>query len=150
MLKGYNSTIMAYGQTGTGKTYSIEGEDWFDDSRGIVPRASEQIFDRIAAEQTNGKKSIVRISYYQIYNEIIQDLLSSERNNLQIREASNKEIFIENLSEQIVSSSKELLEHLCKGRLNRITAPTLINSQSSRSHSILSITLEQIQFEQIH
>ena len=84
-LQGYNATIIAYGQTGTGKTYTMEGVH--DDSfhQGVVPRAIRDIFASISADTGAQNQYLVRVSYLQIYNEVISDLLKTDRTNLTIR-----------------------------------------------------------------
>jgi hypothetical protein len=77
-LSGYNASIIAYGQTGTGKTYTMEGEP-SPKLRGIIPRATEEIFGFIENAVSERKKFLVRASYLQIYNEVISDLLKPER-----------------------------------------------------------------------
>ncbi len=81
VLEGYNATILAYGQTGTGKTYTMEGFKYSgnDPSRGIVPRSMEEIFRFIQMQQNKNTTFMVRASYLQIYNETISDLLKGER-----------------------------------------------------------------------
>jgi hypothetical protein len=81
-LQGYNASIIAYGQTGTGKTYTMEGHNG---QEGIVTRAVQEIFGSIAADSNPHNQYLVRVSYLQIYNEVISDLLKTERTNLQIR-----------------------------------------------------------------
>ncbi len=80
-LKGYNATIFAYGQTGTGKTYTMEGFNSAEE-RGIIPRAIEQIFRHIQTSVSPRMRFLVRASYLQIYNEVISDLLKPQRTNL--------------------------------------------------------------------
>ena len=87
-LEGYNATLLAYGQTGTGKTHTMEGFSYSgnDPERGIVPRAMEEIF-RFIQNKSNPKSTfMVRTSYLQIYNDVITDLLKHERTSLQIRQ----------------------------------------------------------------
>jgi Kinesin motor domain len=84
-LDGYNAAIIAYGQTGTGKTYTMEGERTSMTDRGIVPRAIQDIFAQISAEAGPHNQYLVRASYLQIYNEVISDLLKADRTNLTIR-----------------------------------------------------------------
>ena len=147
LFEGYNSTILAYGQTGTGKTYTMEGitSTPFDDKRGIVPRVVEDIFSFIDNyENKNGEiKFLIRTSYLQIYNEFISDLLIPERKNLSIREDKKKGIFVEGLSEWIVNSPNDIYTLLQKGAENRAIASTSMNEISSRSHAIFVIILEQ-------
>ena len=86
-LEGYNATIFAYGQTGTGKTFTMEGfrYNMHDPQRGIIPRAIEDIFRYIESVQDEETTFMVRASYIQIYNEVISDLLRNEKKTLQIR-----------------------------------------------------------------
>ena len=101
VLEGYNATLLAYGQTGTGKTFTMEGFKYnnLDPQRGMIPRAVEEIFHYIESADSTDSKFMVRVSYVQIYNEIISDLLKSERTALQIREEKKKGVFVEGLSE---------------------------------------------------
>ena len=152
LLEGYNSTIFAYGQTGTGKTYTMEGFTFnpVDEKRGIVPRVIEEIFKYIQNIQKEYQNNInenenfvVRASYLQIYNEYINDLLLPERKNLNIREDKKKGIYIDNLSEWIVRNSDDIYTLLERGSENRATSSTVMNEISSRSHAIFIITVEQ-------
>jgi len=147
LLEGYNSTILAYGQTGTGKTYTMEGFTSipFDDKRGLVPRVVEDIFSYINTYENKNKeiKFLIRTSYLQIYNEYISDLLIPEKKNLSIREDKKKGIFVEGLSEWVVNNSNDIYTLLQKGAENRAIASTSMNEISSRSHAIFVIILEQ-------
>ena len=95
-LEGYNATIVAYGQTGAGKTFTMEGYNTGGtgaearEARGIIPRAIEQIFGHISRHVSPRKQYLVRASYLQIYNESISDLLKSDRVNLSIREDAKR------------------------------------------------------------
>ena len=152
ILEGYNSTIFAYGQTGTGKTYTMEGFtfDPLDEKRGLVPRVIEEIFISIQNIEKNNinnnenENYILRASYLQIYNEYINDLLIPERKNLNIREDKKRGIYIDNLSEWVVRSSSDIYTLLEKGTENRATSSTGMNEISSRSHAIFIITVEQM------
>jgi kinesin family protein 3/17 len=96
-LEGYNATIFAYGQTGTGKTYTMEGFKYSltDENRGIIPRAIEDIFSYIEAGSKDEEVTfMVRASYIQIYNENVSDLLRNEKKNLQIREDPKKGVYV--------------------------------------------------------
>jgi chromosomal replication initiation ATPase DnaA len=84
-LQGYNATIIAYGQTGTGKTYTMEGAHDNALHQGIVPRAIKDIFSSISADKESSSQYLVRASYLQIYNEVISDLIRTDRTNLTIR-----------------------------------------------------------------
>ena len=147
ILEGYNSTILAYGQTGTGKTYTMEGFTLipFDEKRGLVPRVVEDIFSCINDHEKNNKeiKFSIRASYLQIYNEYISDLLIPEKKNLNIREDKKKGIFVDGLSEWIVNNPNDIYTLLGKGTENRAISSTSMNEISSRSHAIFVINLEQ-------
>jgi len=158
-LSGYNATIFAYGQTGTGKTYTMEGFQMSDlqanhlspnpnvEDRGIIPRAIEQIFGHIQAHASQTVRFLVRASYLQIYNEGISDLLKPERNNLAIREDKKKGVFVEGLSEWVVRSPAEIYGLMERGGAVRATGSTKMNEISSRSHAVFIIIVEQSQTE---
>jgi kinesin family protein 3/17 len=115
-----------------------------DENSGIISRAVKDIFDYIAENETESSKYVVKISYLQIYTEIISDLLKPERRHLTIREDKEKGVFVENLSEWVVEDPKEIFELLKKGMALRTTAPTKINDLSSRSHAVFIICLENV------
>mmetsp|Transcript_5284 Transcript_5284/g.9366 ORF Transcript_5284/g.9366 Transcript_5284/m.9366 type:complete len:603 (-) Transcript_5284:1150-2958(-) len=148
-LEGYNATILAYGQTGTGKTYTMEGAAESFEDRGIVPRAIEQIFSYIQEEASAHKRFLVRASYLQIYNDVIYDLLKpSNTSGLQIREDDknkhqSKGVYVEGLSEWVVRSPQEITKLMAAGASLRATGKTKLNEVSSRSHAILKLILEQ-------
>lgn len=149
VLEGYNGTILAYGQTGTGKTYTMEGASQGDD-RGVIPRAATEIFQYIQDDKPahialeNGKRSqwLVRCSFLQIYNEKINDLLQGESNELKIRERGDGEIYVESLSEHVVRGPRDIYELLRLGRAQRNTNSTKMNAASSRSHAVFTIIVE--------
>lgn len=142
-LQGYNATIFAYGQTGTGKTYTMEGFNSAEE-RGIIPRAIEQIFRHIQSSVSPRMRFLVRASYLQIYNEVISDLLKPERSNLVIREDKKKGVFVEGLSEWVVRSPQEIYGLMERGGLMRATGSTRMNELSSRSHAVFIIIAEQV------
>jgi len=146
VLEGYNATMLAYGQTGTGKTYTMEGFKYSgcDPQRGIVPRSMEQIFKYIEASSNKNSTFMVRASYLQIYNEVISDLLKTDRTSLSIREDKKKGIFVEGLSEWAVRSPNEIYSLMQKGAMSRKTAWTNKNDVSSRSHAVFIIIVEQM------
>jgi Kinesin motor domain len=114
-LEGYNATLLAYGQTGTGKTYTMEGfsYDGQNPNRGIIPRSIEDIFRYIREKADPQSTFMVRCSYLQIYNENISDLLKPERVGLQIREGP-KGVYVGDLSEWAVRSPNEIYSLLKK------------------------------------
>lgn len=141
-LQGYNATVLAYGQTGTGKTFSMEGFD-SRELRGIIPRSVEDIFYYIQNTADVSARFLVRASYLQIYNEVICDLLKPERTNLAIREDKKKGVFVEGLSEWVVRSPHEVYGLIKRGSGVRATGSTKINEVSSRSHALFILIVEQ-------
>ncbi|KAK3260518.1 hypothetical protein CYMTET_30522 [Cymbomonas tetramitiformis] len=142
-LTGYNATIIAYGQTGTGKTYTMEGARE-GETRGIIPRSIEYIFDYIENDTSASRKYLVRAAYLQIYNEVISDLLKPERTNLSIREEKRRGIFVEGLSEWVVRSPAEIYGLMERGAAQRAVGSTRMNEISSRSHAVFIIIAENV------
>ncbi|CAK8680879.1 unnamed protein product [Clavelina lepadiformis] len=150
VLSGYNCTVLAYGQTGTGKTYTMEGErtreqdySWDTDPRaGIVPRALSQLFDCL---EKAGSEFSVRVSLLEIYNEEIYDLLShsSEVIKMKIYEDHNRKgsVVVSGLTEVPVRHKSDVYSILEQGAVKRRTAATDLNEFSSRSHSVFSVTV---------
>ena len=145
-LKGYNATILAYGQTGTGKTHTMEGFKYSsqDPSRGCIPRCMEEIFRYIENISNSKTTFMVRASYLQIYNDNISDLLRTDRTNLLIREDKKKGVYVEGLSEWAVRTPGEIYSLMQKGAISRATASTKMNDVSSRSHAVFIIIVEQM------
>jgi GTPase SAR1 family protein len=146
VFEGYNATLLAYGQTGTGKTYTMEGfsSGLNDPNKGIIPRSMEEIFKFIENSSNKSKTFMVRASYLQIYNEVITDLLKNETQTLQIREDRKKGVFVEGLSEWVVRSPHDIYNLMKDGMRNRATAATKMNDVSSRSHAVFVIIVEQM------
>ncbi|XP_034190005.2 kinesin family member nebbish isoform X1 [Osmia lignaria lignaria] len=154
-FEGYNVCLFAYGQTGSGKSYSMMGQEslqintvLLDDEIGIIPRFCQDIFTRISASVNN--KITVEISYFEIYNEKIHDLLTTVNNGvksapLKVREHPVFGPYIVDLSQHCVQNYKDLQTWLKVGNSQRATAATGMNEKSSRSHSIFSIILTQTQ-----
>ena len=151
LIEGYNSTILAYGITGTGKTHTIFGDyNNEKEEKGIVIYAISYLFELIEQKKLNSnyknildKNYIVKISYLEIYNETVIDLLNKKNFPLMIVEDSNKGIYVPELKEFIVNSSVELENLINEGNKKRTMAPTNQNQFSSRSHAILQINLIQ-------
>lgn len=141
LLDGYNATIFAYGQTSSGKTYTMQGPDIDDaDKKGIIPRVVEDIFASVEAAPEEVEFTI-RASYLEIYMERIRDLLDPERDNLRIREDRTKGIFVQGQKEVYVGSVADVFEVLHIGQHNRAIASTGMNAQSSRSHSVFLLAI---------
>eukprot|EP00210_Caulerpa_lentillifera_P004169 g3975.t1 len=141
-------TIFAYGQTGTGKSYTMEGPKQATmDSEGIVPRSARHIFNSIK-EQSGFNEYLVRVSYLEIYNEEIRDLLAkNSQKKLALKENIHQGgggggVYMPNLKQLVVKDLHELEKVLQIGRKNRSVGATKMNQESSRSHSILSIVVE--------
>lgn len=150
-FRGYNACLFAYGQTGSGKSFSMMGKSMCDivdiDSEeysGITPRFCRDLFKRIS-KLPKETVATVEVSYFEIYNEKIHDLLANPTNicktPLKVREHPEWGPYVVDLSIQPVKSYKELRNWLVIGNKNRATAATTMNEKSSRSHSIFSIEL---------
>lgn len=142
VLEGYNGTIFAYGQTGAGKTHTMEGVNDPPDSRGIIPNSFQHIFDFITLDGSNDKY-LVWASYFEIYNEEIRDLLSPKsRSGLELKESAESGVYVKDLTSVVVKSVEEIDNIFQRGKKNRSVGATLMNAGSSRSHSVFSIVVE--------
>ncbi|CAD5115830.1 DgyrCDS4768 [Dimorphilus gyrociliatus] len=146
-MKGYNATILAYGQTGAGKTYTMTGATESYRQRGLIPRSLSEIFKAI--DQSIDQNTTIRISYVEIYNESFFDLLSTvsdvseyERQNLHVTEEVDGSCYIKGLSDHIVNNEEEALNLLFEGETNRAISSHVLNKNSSRSHCIFTIYLQ--------
>ncbi|KAF8964703.1 kinesin heavy chain [Flammula alnicola] len=143
VLDGYNGTVFAYGQTGSGKTFTMMGADIdSDELKGIIPRITEQIFQSIVESDAH-LEYLVKVSYMEIYLEKIRDLLAPQNDNLQVHEEKSKGVYVKNLSDYYVSSAAEVYEIMRTGGASRVVTSTNMNAESSRSHSIFLITIQQ-------
>ncbi|XP_072933102.1 uncharacterized protein Klp61F [Epargyreus clarus] len=149
VLNGYNCTVFAYGQTGTGKTHTMVGESsssettWQNDPlAGIIPRALSQLFDELRISNT---EYTVRVSYLELYNEELFDLLSSSEDNSKLRiyeDVTRKGSNIVNGLEEITVYNKtEVYKIMAQGQERKRVASTLMNAQSSRSHTVFTIVV---------
>ncbi|XP_026800122.3 kinesin-like protein KIF11 [Pangasianodon hypophthalmus] len=151
VIMGYNCTVFAYGQTGTGKTFTMEGErspneefTWEEDPlAGIIPRTLHQIFEKLTS---NGTEFSVKVSLLEIYNEELFDLLSpspdvTERLQLFDDPRNKRGVIVKGLEEITVHNKNEVYQILERGAAKRKTASTLMNAYSSRSHSVFSVTI---------
>ena len=144
VLQGYNGTIFAYGQTGTGKSFTMVGASLTDkENRGLIPRAFEQIFEAIKTNSSPNTRFLVHASYLEIYNEEIRDLLSkTPKEKLDLRDRPDSGVYVKDLSTAFVESPEQIHKVLTLGHRNRSVGATLMNQESSRSHSIFSVTVE--------
>lgn len=155
VLEGYNCTIFAYGQTGTGKTYTMEGPQRksktgeFAADAGVIPRAVQQIFETLDRDE---QEYSVKVTYLELYNEELTDLLAPEeyskvvidekiKKPLALMEDGKGGVLVRGLEEEVVTSANQIYTLLDRGSAKRQTADTLLNKQSSRSHTIFSITI---------
>lgn len=145
VLQGYNGTIFAYGQTGTGKTYTMSGAKTSPQLRGIIPNTFAHIFGHIAKADEN-QKFLVRATYLEIYNEEVRDLLGKDQNTrLEVKERPDIGVFVKDLSGYVVNNADDLDRIMTLGNKNRVVGATAMNVSSSRSHAIFSITVESSQ-----
>nr|XP_030147723.3 kinesin-like protein KIF21B isoform X2 [Taeniopygia guttata] len=160
-FEGYNATVLAYGQTGAGKTYTMgTGFDMStsEEEQGIIPRAISHLFsgieERRRAAQSQGLAAPefkVSAQFLELYNEEILDLFDSTRDpdarhrksNIKIHEDASGSIYTTGVTSRLISSQDELIQCLKQGALSRTTASTQMNVQSSRSHAIFTIHLCQ-------
>ncbi|XP_019746951.1 kinesin-like protein KIF3B [Hippocampus comes] len=141
VLQGFNGTIFAYGQTGTGKTYTMEGTRNDPERRGVIPNSFDHIFTHISRSQN--QQYLVRASYLEIYQEEIRDLLSKDQaRQLELRERPDTGVYVKNLSSFVTRSKEEIENVMNVGNQNRSVGSTNMNEHSSRSHAIFVITVE--------
>nr|XP_046206560.1 centromere-associated protein E isoform X6 [Oncorhynchus gorbuscha] len=138
-VEGYNGTIFAYGQTSSGKTFTMMGSSL---TPGVIPLAMEDVFQTI--KNCPKKEFLLRVSYLEIYNETVTDLLCDnwKRKPLEIREGNNKNVYVADLTEELVTSPEQALAWIRKGEKNRHYGKTKMNQRSSRSHTIFRMILE--------
>lgn len=152
-FEGYNSCIFAYGQTGSGKSYTMMGTQ---EDLGLIPRTCEQLFKQIDDMASADVSVTVRVSYLEIYNERVQDLLRPSKkqgpgtSSLRLREAKDTGPYVEGLSDFPVESYKDVKKYLELGNANRVTAATKMNDASSRSHAVFTLEVKQVVFDPEH
>ncbi|KAL9006993.1 MAG: hypothetical protein Q9188_000281 [Gyalolechia gomerana] len=148
VMEGYHGTVFAYGMTGTGKTFSMQGTA---SSPGVIPLAIADIFSYI--RETPHREFLLRVSYLEIYNERIHDLLTpaatagsgpnaAQSEEIKLREDSKRGVYASPLKEEIVQSPTQLLRVIARGDHSRRTRSTQYNAQSSRSHAVVQIVVE--------
>ncbi|KAJ1038285.1 hypothetical protein NDA11_007751 [Ustilago hordei] len=143
ILNGYNASVFAYGATGCGKTHTISGTP---QDPGLIFLTMKELYDRIQDARDDSDVQI-RLSYLEIYNETIRDLLSSEPTppgaGLALREDANNRISVVGITELVPESPESVLESIQEGNLRRTMSPTEANAVSSRSHAVLQINVTQ-------
>uniref|UniRef100_A0A8C9ZWU3 Kinesin-like protein KIF16B n=1 Tax=Sander lucioperca TaxID=283035 RepID=A0A8C9ZWU3_SANLU len=147
-FEGYNACVFAYGQTGSGKSYTMMGNPG---DAGLIPRFCESLFSRISAASRWDEASFrTEVSYLEIYNERVRDLLrrkSTQTYNLRVREHPKDGPYVEDLSKHLVQNYSDVEELMEAGNINRTTASTDMNDVSSRSHAIFTINFTQAKFD---
>uniref|UniRef100_A0A8C7HR78 Kinesin family member 13B n=1 Tax=Oncorhynchus kisutch TaxID=8019 RepID=A0A8C7HR78_ONCKI len=137
---GYNACIFAYGQTGSGKSYTMMGSS---EQPGLIPRLCSSLFDRILQEQREGESFTVEVSFMEIYNEKVRDLLDPKgsRQALRVREHKVFGPYVDGLSRLAVACYKDIECLMSEGNKSRTVAATNMNEESSRSHAVFNIIL---------
>ena len=143
VLEGYNGTILAYGQTSSGKTFTMLGVLENPELEGIIPRMINHVFTHVSKSHDD-IDYMIKVSIVEIYMEKLKDLLDPERNNLKIKEDKIKGIYIKDLSEHCVINDREILDLIQIGTDNRSVANTNMNANSSRSHLVFQLSIQQI------
>ncbi|XP_042377067.1 kinesin-like protein KIN-7L isoform X1 [Zingiber officinale] len=136
-IDGFNGTAFAYGQTSSGKTFTMNGSE---EDPGIITLGVKDVFRRI--EMTTDREFLIRVSYMEIYNEEINDLLSFGNQKLPVHESLERGIYVSGLREEIVNCSEQVIELLKLGEANRHFGETNMNARSSRSHTIFRMVIE--------
>ena len=166
-FEGYNATVFAYGQTGSGKTHTMMGAGGAADEikvkaesgsaggdasaaaasmppeAGIIPRLNAALFTMVSARTSDELKFLVTVSFLEIYNEVVKDLLNPSDRQLKIRESPQVGIYVQDLAELVVRSASDVATLLEQGNRVRAVAATQMNERSSRSHSCFTIRLQQ-------
>lgn len=145
-FQGYNNCIFAYGQTGSGKSYSMMG---YGKDAGIIPMICQDMFKRIGElQQDKNLRCTVEVSYLEIYNERVRDLLNpANKGNLKVREHPSTGPYVEDLAKLVVGSFQEIENLMDEGNKARTVAATNMNETSSRSHAVFTLMLTQKRFD---
>ncbi|KAL2016696.1 hypothetical protein VTK56DRAFT_3159 [Thermocarpiscus australiensis] len=145
-FQGYNNCIFAYGQTGSGKSYSMMG---YGKDAGIIPNICQDMFRRIdEMQQDKNLRCTVEVSYLEIYNERVRDLLNpANKGNLKVREHPSTGPYVEDLAKLVVGSFQEIEHLMDEGNKARTVAATNMNETSSRSHAVFTLMLTQKRFD---
>jgi kinesin family protein 5 len=142
-MDGFNGAVLAYGQTSAGKSWTMEGPSiWDTEAQGVVPRCVDKLFEDIEKAPSTVQFQII-VSYYEIYCEKVRDLLNPMQTNMKVRETKTEGFIVQDVTEVYCTDKNSVLRVVEMGKTNRIAAPTLMNAESSRSHSIFSILVDQ-------
>lgn len=142
VFNGYNGTVFAYGQTGCGKSHTMMGNIHSDSEKGIIPRTFSHMLSVIESNKAS-KQYLIRVSFIEIYNEMIHDLLGVDvRAKMSLHESPDHGVYIKDLTLKSVKVLDEMYKWLDSGNSNRSVGATAMNQDSSRSHSIFTIHVE--------
>ncbi|XP_056236715.1 kinesin-like protein KIF13A isoform X7 [Seriola aureovittata] len=145
-FQGYNACIFAYGQTGSGKSFSMMGNG---EQPGLIPRLCCSLFERVHREENEAHTFKVEVSYMEIYNEKVRDLLDPKgsRQSLKVREHKVLGPYVDGLSQLAVTSFEDIEVLMSEGNKSRTVAATNMNEESSRSHAVFSIIVTQTLYD---
>ncbi|XP_030636930.1 kinesin-like protein KIF13A isoform X2 [Chanos chanos] len=145
-FQGYNACIFAYGQTGSGKSFSMMGNG---EHPGLIPRLCCSLFERVSREDSQSHSFKVEVSYMEIYNEKVRDLLDPKggRQSLKVREHKVLGPYVDGLSQLAVTSFEDIESLMSEGNKSRTVAATNMNEESSRSHAVFSIIVTQTLYD---
>jgi len=133
IMQGYNATVFAYGATGAGKTYTMLGTE---DEPGIMMLSIGELFNQIES-YSEQRDYMLKVSYVEVYNETLKDLLHPRPETLDLREDADKGICVAGVMEIMTTNTDEIMDHIRFGNKNRTKEFTMANDASSRSHAVL-------------
>lgn len=142
-LAGFNGTIFAYGQTSSGKTFTMQGPSLHDkELKGLTPRMIEEIYNTIEM-MPETTEFLIQLSITEIYKEKLRDLLDVTQTNLKIRESASKGIYIDGVTEKYAATQSDVWSIMESAYANRVVGHTNMNAGSSRSHLIVMLSIFQ-------
>ncbi|KPI88964.1 putative OSM3-like kinesin [Leptomonas seymouri] len=147
VLQGYNATVFAYGQSGSGKTHTMTGKLSQRETWGMMPQVVDYLFSEIKKLTSTTKTFKVKVSYVELYNGKSRDLLTTKQTNLEIKQNMAKNFYVKGAEMPEVTSFEESIKWFNAGTERRQTASTDLNDTSSRSHSLFTVQIEQFDFE---
>ncbi|RNF11594.1 putative OSM3-like kinesin [Trypanosoma conorhini] len=148
VLQGYNATVFAYGQSGSGKTHTMTGKLSEPQLWGMMPQVVNFLFNEVKKLSCTTKTFKIKVSYVELYNGKSRDLLASKQVNLEIKQNMSKNFYVKGAEMPEVTNFDEAIRWFNAGTVRRQTASTDLNDTSSRSHSLFTLQVEQFDFEQ--
>jgi hypothetical protein len=149
VLGGFNATVFAYGQSGSGKTHTMTGDVLSGDPAkyGMMPQTVSYVFEQVKQQTTSTRQFKIKVSYVELYNGKSRDLLATKQVTLEIKQNLAKNFYVKGAEVIEVQSWDECMTLFNAGTLRRQTAETGLNATSSRSHALFMLTIEQLDFE---